>query len=328
MRKNNLSYKAFFYSVSAACAILDDQLRYVDVNPAYLDTLARTRDELIGQYIWDAFPEDSKRQEKLTAIFRSALDGTPMVLDEIPFSIEDSNEGGDGRQEIWWKVHATPVPVEKGEPSLFCLLVQNITDEVRTRQLSEAVAGELQHRTGNLLNLVLIIARQTARNSPDISEFLGSYTARITSLSKTNNALTGGNWDGMDLKDLVRLELEAHSSRSDQNIITHGPELRLSATEAQAMSMALHELATNAAKHGALSAENGQLRLTWKYNESGFEFEWVESGATGLREPETLGFGSMILMKLLPSQLNGEAVREFRPDGFYYRISISTRNSW
>tara|TARA_R110002049_G_scaffold67461_8_gene175263 strand:- start:34543 stop:35520 length:978 start_codon:yes stop_codon:yes gene_type:complete len=323
-----LDYQTLFESVSVPFAVLDHKLCFVEANATYFSTLRRTREDLIGQYIWDAFPEDEERQEPLTAIFMKALQGSVGALREIPYAIAIPEEDGGGMREIWWTVHATPIEVGDGGAPLVGLRVQDVTSEVLMREMKNAIAGELQHRVGNLLSLVLTLARQTASTAVDVEDFLNKYQPRILSLAKTHAALTGGNWDGMTFRQLAGQQLEVYSEAHGAKIKLDGPNLRLSAKEAQAISMALHELATNAGKYGALKQADGQLAVTWKLGETdGFEFEWQESGLSDLQEPQSLGFGSMILTRILPSQLDGEAVREFTPTSMAYRLSVPKREA-
>ena len=142
-------------------------------------------------------------------------------------------------------------------------------------------------------------------------------------------ALTAGNWNGLTLRQLAEQELQVYDHEQHDNITLVGPDLNLSAMEAQAVSMALHELATNAAKYGALKQVEGKLRVSWKTNATnGYDIEWYESDLIDIKEPGKLGFGTMILTRILPSQLNGEAVREFTPTSHLYRLSVPERKTW
>ena len=325
----DVDYQAFFHAVSAPCAVLDVNFCYVECNQTYLDTLMRVRSDLIGRYLFDVFPEREEREEQLKKMFQSSLDGNYESLPEFAYSIDIPEADGGGKTEIWWRVHTNPVPVPSGSAPMFALRVENVTTEIEARQLAETIAGELQHRVGNLLNVVLTIARQSALNAHDIKSFLDGFSARILSLAKTHKALTGGNWDGITLRHLAEQQLEAYTADIDGKVSIQGGDLKLSAMEAQAIAMALHELATNALKYGALRQPDGKLHITWKSTgTSGYEIEWHESGLTGLKEPEKLGFGSLIITRILPSQLNGEAVREFTPNSHLYRLSVPERQTW
>lgn len=323
MDKMTQDYRAYFEAISAPCAVLDDGFRFVEVNQAYCDTVLRPCAELLGRNVWDAFPEAPERQARQKEMFRKALAGEGSSLSGVPYAIAVPEEEGGGYREIWWRIHATPVA---GPPPRFVLRVQDITSEVLAQDFSDTIAGEFRHRVGNLFSIVMTIARQTAQNSADLDEFIDRYGARIQSLSRTHMALTGQDWNGMSLQRLVELELDAYNDGKRDDIEISGPDLRLSAAEAQAMSMALHELATNAAKYGAFKHDQGRLRVSWAVlAPDGYEFEWHETQLSGIRTPDRAGFGSLMLTSILPSQLNGQATREFAETGHFYRLCVPER---
>ena len=326
MSNLEIDFGLLFDQISAPCAILDDQLRFVEANQLYLKTLLRTRDELIGVSVLEAFPETPERQALIEDLFRRALQGEANTLSEIVYRIPELADENRMR-EIWWSVHSSPIPDANGHIRHFALRVEDVTEEVKTRHLKDMIAGELQHRVSNLLSLVTTIARRTAYHSEDMAQFIADFEARIGSLARTHSLLTGGNWDGMTMERLVMKQLEAYVDRDNDHMAVSGPDLRLSALEAQSMSMALHELATNSAKYGALKELHGKLRITWKIDGNGYEVDWFEHGLKDIQAPKREGFGSMILTKFLPSQLNGRVVREFTPSSHRYRLVVESRQS-
>ena len=326
MVQPSVDYQRLFDALSVPFAVLDEHLHYVEVNATYERTLMRPRDQMLGHHIWDVFPEEPVVQHQLTKAFEKALAGKAQSIEELPYSIAVPESDGGGTTKIYWSVHATPIPTKVGEPALFGLRVENVTDQVNARELKDTIAGELQHRIGNLFSLVMTVARQTVRNSVSIDNFLDTFTAWIQSLARTHRSLTGGNWNGLTIRALAEQELETYADKHGDRINIDGPDFSLTAVEAQAISMALHELTTNAAKYGALKDDLGRLDVSWKpTNAEGYTLDWHETGLIDLREPASLGFGSMILTRILPSQLNGEATRQFEPTSHRYRLSVSER---
>lgn len=319
-----LDYGRVFQSLSAACAILDRNFRFVEVNELYLATLRATRETLLGKRVLDVFPEGEEQQQLLTDAFSVALTGKQASLKEILYAIPDNGAEG-GVREIWWNAHFTPLTKPNGKVTHVLLRVRNITEQVKAREMRDAIAGEMQHRIGNILAMVTVIARQAVRGQTSFDQFLPDFESRIQSLMKTHALLTGGNWDGMTMGRLVHQQLEIYADKLNSTIFVEGPDLHVTASEAQSLSMALHELATNAAKYGALTREGGRLTITWAKLADGFEFEWKETGLAGITEPTKSGFGTMILTRILPSQLNGEAARKFTNEGFSYRIQVHER---
>ncbi len=319
-------YRRAYHALSAPCAILDRDFRFVDMNQVYLDTLKANREGLLGKRVLDAFPETGEHQKVLTVAFDKALAGEDASLNEIEYAIADASVAG-GMRHGWWNAHFSPLINAQDDVTHVLLRVSDITDQVKSRELKDAIAGETQHRIGNLMAIVTSIARQSARGQSSLADFLTGFEARIHSLAKTHSLLTGGNWNGMTMDRVIHQQLDAFADRMNSTVFVEGPDLPIMASDAQSLSMALHELATNAAKHGALSQEGGRLKVSWAGLEAGFEFEWMETGMTGVTEPTKSGFGTMFLTSILPSQLNGKATREFTPDSYRYRLRVERRTS-
>lgn len=325
MHKPVIDFQSLFQKLSAPCAVLDKNLCFVDVNDLYLQTLMQTRENLIGHNVLTVFPESPERQCLVETAFHKALAGEANTLTEFVYKIPSPGEDG-GMKEIWWNIHATPLAAADGTIAFFGLRVEDVTAGVQTRLLKDAIAGELQHRVGNLLTLVTTIANRTADHSSNLDEFKKNFQERIISLARTHALLTGGDWDGMTMKQLVMEQLSAHTGKQTAQIFVEGPNLKLSPVEAQAISMGLHELATNAAKYGSLKSKSGKLFVEWNHrNKNGYELEWREDGLKDLQKPQKMGFGSMILTTILPSQLHGKAVREFSPTSHVYRLMVDER---
>lgn len=314
-------FKAFFEVVPAPCAIFDGDFRFVAANDRYLKTVGRGRQELIGQAIFDLFPENEERQKLVKNAIERALEGEANTLDNIVYSI--AADGGDGRmQEVWWKVSAVPLSDASGTVPMFALLVEDVTQEVRSREMTEAIAAELQHRVKNVFTLALGLARLTASDHTDVETFIDAYSDRLTALSKTHDLLTGNDWDGLRMEPLLMRHLDMYSELVGGRITLSGPDMKISAAQAQALSMGVHELSTNAAKHGALADETGKIAVVWeRLGATGFRLSWAEHGVRGVREPDHSGFGFTILSKVLPGQLGGEGVLTYLADGFRYDIT-------
>ncbi|QIE47879.1 PAS domain-containing protein (plasmid) [Pseudohalocynthiibacter aestuariivivens] len=321
---DRLDYEQVFHSLSAACAILDRDFRFVEMNDDYAAALKATREHLLGKRVLDVFPEIAEHQVLLTGAFDTALTGKQASLKEILYAIPDSAAEG-GMRRVWWNAYFTPLTDRHGRVTHVLLRVRDITEQVKAREMKDAIAGEMQHRIGNLLAMVTIVARQTVRGHASFDQFLPEFESRIQSLAKTHSLLTGGNRDGMTMDRLIHQQLDIYADKLNKTIFVEGPNLHVTAVEAQSISMALHELATNAAKYGALAKEGGRLAISWGKVGDGFQFEWKETGLIGVTEPVKSGFGTMILTQILPSQLNGKATREFRKDGCSYRLRVNER---
>lgn len=198
----------------------------------------------------------------------------------------------------------------------------DIDERKRADERRTLLIHELNHRVKNTLAAVQSIARQTLRSERDPAEMSEVFTARLVSLSAAHDILTRENWEGAGLRELAQVALGAFDER---RIRMSGPEIRLNARAAIALSMALHELATNAAKYGALSGEAGQVALAWSSRKAAdavmLEIEWRESGGPPVAAPQRRGFGSRLLTQGVRADLNGAAELLFEPGGVVCRIS-------
>ena len=198
----------------------------------------------------------------------------------------------------------------------------DIDERKRAEERRTLLIHELNHRVKNTLAAVQSIARQTLRSERDPAEMSEVFTARLVSLSAAHDILTRENWEGAGLRELAQVALGAFDER---RIRMSGPEVRLGARAAIALSMALHELATNAAKYGALSGAAGHVALSWGVRRAShqvlLELEWREAGGPPVTPPRRRGFGSRLLTQGLRADLNGAAELLFEPDGVVCRIS-------
>ena len=196
----------------------------------------------------------------------------------------------------------------------------DITDRKRAEERQLLLAREVDHRAKNTLAVVLSVLRLTkARSTPD---FISIVEGRIHALAATHNLLSATHWEGADLCRIVDEELAPYRTDGGDRVVAEGPAAMLLPSTAQAVALALHELATNAAKYGALSADSGRLRLTWSIGESALEIEWRETGGPAAAPPSALGFGLSIVRSSIEAQFRGGVVYDWRPEGLHCRLSI------
>ena len=196
----------------------------------------------------------------------------------------------------------------------------NAQAELAERAQHERVLRhELQHRINNMLATVRAVARRTRTRSESLDEFARSFDNRLAAVARTHALLSGTEKSAVAMRELLTQELSAHGAVEGENLTQHGPGLLISGKQAQALSMAFHELATNAVKHGALSVDNGHIDVSWKTEISSTEnqlsIRWRETGVTIEREPARRGFGTDILERSIPHLLRGTFERTFHRDG-------------
>lgn len=206
------------------------------------------------------------------------------------------------------------------------------TDVHEMRKLQETqhvLVAELQHRTRNLLAIVQSIERRTLRTSKTLEEFGAEFEGRLAALGRVQGMLSRTSHALVDLRELVQAELEAHGDgvETRDHVIIQGPPVALPAASAQTLALAIHELATNAVKYGALRYPSGRLSVEWRVeagsgNERRLVLQWCESGIQlAVGYPERRGYGLELIERALPYQFHAETKLEFAGDGVKCRIS-------
>lgn len=309
----------------ASIMVLDRDLRFVMASDMYLETVGLLLDDLVGRHVFEAFPETDERRIPLEASMRRALAGEGNAIERLAYAIPDPSDPGKVI-EAWWRCRHNPVVAPDGSIGHVVQITENVTELVRSEAQKEAIGQELQHRVGNLFSLVQVVARRTAAHAETMPDFLERFDARIQAMARTHAHLIGKNWDRMSIGEVVAGQLQhGHDDLAGQMSIA-GPAILLGSAEAQMLSMAIHELTTNSLKHGALKDATGRLQVSWtRLGDQGFRFDWVETAPVTGPGSGRSGFGSMILDKIVPSQLGGTAERVLGADGLRYALTVETR---
>jgi PAS domain S-box-containing protein len=206
---------------------------------------------------------------------------------------------------------------------------RDVTDRKDAEVGQGLLLAELNHRLKNALAAAQSVAALTARSATSPKAFSVAFQTRLVALARAHDLLTREAWRGASLAEVVRLTLAPHGSGNSgaERVSVVGPGVRLRPEAAIALHMALHELATNGAKYGALSALSGRVEVWWRVtdreaSENGgvLELSWWKRGGPAVREPDRRGFGSRLLEQTLPRQLGGRAMVTFAPSGLKYRL--------
>ena len=199
----------------------------------------------------------------------------------------------------------------------------DVTDRVRAEQQQKLLLDELNHRVKNTLATVQSIAAQTLRTSPDPLAFRQAFESRLLALSATHDLLTASSWRSAALRDILLAEFRPHGV---ERYRLEGPDLALSPARALALGLLFHELATNAAKYGALSSPEGCVRVHWSV-EGGpggdrLVIAWTEEKGPRVSVPTRKGFGSRLIERSLRGELGGEATLAYHADGIHCRVVL------
>jgi two-component sensor histidine kinase/PAS domain-containing protein len=194
---------------------------------------------------------------------------------------------------------------------------RDLTELKAAEELQRLLLNELNHRVKNTLATVQAITALTLKGADDLPSAREALDERIASMAKAHDLLRSRDWTGANLADVVARSLDAFAVGM---IEVSGPDLQIEPRQALALSMALHELATNATKYGALSAREGRVRVSWHVENGYLQFQWLESGGPPVAEPTRKGFGSRLLERLLVRDLGGEIGLAYDRSGLKFSI--------
>ena len=287
---------------------LGRDLRYRFISRAYAEVTGRRPEAVVGKTLREVIGEEN---------FQAIRPYVERVLrgERVEFEREVNFPRLGSRV---MDVVYTPDLDDTGQVIGWIASLFDVTERKRATETERMLVSELQHRSNNLLTVVQAIAQRSLAGSTSVAEAKQTFQARLNALARTNKQLTNVNWTGLGLADIVRAELEPFSNRSKVS----GPIVILGPQQAQNFALAIHELATNAAKHGALSSAIGEVRVSWKLASNDearvLNFEWQEAGGPPVvAKPTRQGFGTALIKAVFEN-----AVFEYPRPGFGCRIEI------
>jgi two-component sensor histidine kinase len=292
-----------------------------DANTLYNDAYAvllNGRDDLGGAGLGALEPE----REILSPALEAARNGQTVTLEDLSLPLRRDSATEHGCFTLSW----SPVRDESGEVSAVLLVLMETTERVRASKARDMMIAELQHRVRNILAIIRSIVSRTAETSETVEDLSAHLDGRLAALARTQVLLTRNPGGGVDLEGLVRDELVAQVA-DEERVAVGGPELLLSPKAAEVMTLALHELATNATKYGALAADRGRIDIRWRVmprtEVDWVEFEWRETGVQiAAAAPRRMGFGAVLIEQRVPYELMGSGALTFAPGGIRCDISF------
>ncbi len=297
------------------------------VNLAHATAFATTPEALVGWGVLEVF---GPRPEPEAAEFRNAIQSSLESVLERRSAHQMAIrayavQAADGTSvERYWSAMNAPMFGPDGEVSYIVSAVQDVTGEVLERRSEEArslLMREVDHRARNALTIVQSMVRLTTAGSLD--EFRDVLDGRVATMARAQTSLSARRWEGAGLFELLDAELA--SLTDSERYRLDGPPVLLPAEHVQALSMVVHELATNACKYGGLSAPAGTLDVSWSRPTGEFlPISWVERGLEALEPPQRQGFGSLLIAQLV-RQLGGEIAYDWRPSGLNAQFSLKLR---
>jgi two-component sensor histidine kinase len=258
-------------------------------------------------------PEDSGRHT--TPETRRSGTAAP----EVEYRIRRQSDG----EVRWLARHIEFIHDADGKPVQMIGVVQDITERKVVEEQRALLTRELEHRMKNTLAMVGAIAAQTLRGD-DMEAARAAFIARLAALATANDILMLRNWSSAPIRAVVEGALLPHMS-GEGRVRIDGPDLKLNAKQSLALSLGLHELATNAAKYGALSTSGGSVAIDWSVDgpdvaEPQFHLNWTERGGPPVTPPARRGFGSRLIERVVAADFRGAVGIDYEPAGVVCRL--------
>ncbi len=203
--------------------------------------------------------------------------------------------------------------------------IQDITERKEREEKEHLLMREINHRAKNMLSVVDAIAHQTATRNPE--DFIERFSERIQALSANQDLLVRNEWNGVEIEDLVRAQLAHFADLIGSRIAMHGPKLRLNPASAQAIGLALHELATNAGKYGSLSTDAGRVDVSWASDGETLTMSWTECEGPLVSAPTRRGFGTIVMETMAERSVDGKVDLDYAPSGLTWRLTCAAANA-
>nr|WP_268968572.1 chemotaxis protein CheB [Palleronia pontilimi] len=312
-------------------SLVSRDLKWVRINESLAEINGFPVEEHIGRELKDLLPD---LEHTLEPTYRKIFEtGEPVLGMEI----EGKTQAAPGEVRNWI---ADFYPVFQGD-KVFAVgaCIREVTDQNHMMQRiqmqndnQKLLLGELQHRVKNTLAQISSISKFLLKGVDDAGAYQARLEDRLAAISRTHDLLTDADWSTAQFSDIIRQEADPYQQEDQERIRVTGPDLTLSAKQALAMGMAIHELTINAAKYGALSVEGGHITVGTKHDASGTgskaRIVWREFNGPPIEsQPEHTGFGSVVIERVLESDLSGEVTVEYRREGLYVQVDFELENS-
>jgi PAS domain S-box-containing protein len=318
LRKSEERFRSSVLHSPLPILLFDDREEILTLSQSWLDQTGYSREELRRIEDWMARAYGERSGE--------ALEHTRQIIRAKPEAERDERtiRTKGGRERLWSFVTSAMGTQSDGRRVFVCV-AQDVTERKAHEEQIQLLMREVNHRAKNMLSLVQAIARQTA--APEPEDFIGCFTERIQALAANQDLLIRNEWKGVDVEDLVRAQLAHFADLVGSRIDVDGPKLRLNPAAAQAIGLALHELATNAGKYGALSVEAGCVDVGWQLDGDIFAMNWAERNGPNVSPPERRGFGRTVVDAMAKRTVDGEVELDYAPSGLGWRLTCQAANA-
>jgi two-component sensor histidine kinase len=318
LRNEHVQAQGIVDTVPDPLLVLNQDLCVVSASRAFFETFRASRDETLGRPLYEL----GNRQWDIPELRHLLEEVIPKSTAVIDYEVRHDFPGV-GRRTMLLSAHRLFHPDNNSTTLL--LSIEDATERRRRDEEKDVLLGELRHRTRNLLTLVQALANQTEAEGRSGEEYRDAFLGRFAALVRAHD-LTAVAGNGGDLAGLVRLTLEPYATDPAAVVIEPGPAVALAPTQVLPLGLILHELATNAIKHGALSAPSGRVRVGWGLEEADgrrlLRLGWEERGGPRVAPPGSRGFGTRLIEFAAVRDLGGRAEQTFASKGLSAEITV------
>jgi PAS domain S-box-containing protein len=304
-------YRRIFEQTSDLILTADLNQVITDCNPAAAAAVGLTRAQAVGRKISDfVSPQDFDRT---TEMLRAKLEQGGTTRYDVRVRSSVSGEW------LFWEINSGLTFNDAGAPVGLHVVGRDVTDRKRFEKHQRLLVGELNHRVKNTLAIVQSLAHQTFRPGMQTEDAGTRFEGRLEALAAAHNLLTRENWDSASIREVITQGLTPFCQGA--RCVIDGPELRIAPKTAVGLALAVHELATNASKYGALSIDAGRVSVRWTVHDGEFQLVWREEHGPAVTPPSKHGFGTRMIKRSLAAEFGGTVDLSFDETGVNCRVA-------
>ena len=314
LRESEERYRTLIENANDLVFTLDLDFRITSANPAVKSLLGYAPEELTGTQLSQYVPAEQlpKHKEMLRRKLAGETGTTRYEMQVIARNGQVRTLETNSRLSLG----------RDGKPNAIHAIARDITERKKYEEHLAFTTRELSHRTKNVLAVVLAMVRQIGKQTGTFEQFEERFSGCIKALAFCHDLLVESDWQGADLRSLIAVQVAPFGGLEDKKIVATGPAITLSPQATQLIGLALHELATNAAKHGALAAPAGTVAIEWRPDANGAtRLAWREENGPRVTPPMRRGFGHTVLERMAAS-LGGDVSLEFKPEGLRWSLVL------